>query len=1344
MRQSNFQLGLICAALVFVHAVVQGAESDIPSQPGVRLQNYFHDSMVVQRDTPWKVQGVAPAGTTVTVTFGAVSRTGRAGEDRVWSVTLPAMEASGRGRALIARSAQGATAEIADVVVGDVWLIARQTSVDVSLGRNESGRRAAASYTPSPRFRAVRIEAGPWTEQPRRNLDPDRTTGWAVVDRDNAPRLSGYAFHFGQALAEELDIPVGIIDANMGHYFPAAWLSETEIRASATQYGAENGPAEFGEQLIDRVKTYEDGGWSRLGEPPNRPPQPALIHPREHPLFPSACYNSVIAPLRGLAIKGALVQVGANYPYVAYAAADAAGRGRKSADLAHAWAMSYETQKYGWMMDTKTVPLIPGMLRDAFGDAELPIGMIVPPGSALGAMAIHNREMRELQRRVCDDDANLSVILPPSAHIPMSGQPADDPGVSRRCRQWALGQVYDRRTAPTGPVFERAETRLSTANVYFRGGTAQGLRDAGAALQHFEVAGPDKRFSPAQAQIDGSAITLTSDTVANIQSIRYDWQAAPSQELVNAAGLPALPFLYTDGYSYRWLINNAEPDLPSEYRTPANEWEQSDVAIVNGSVDDTYIQDWELRPSHLGPTGMRVAEFGPNLAVIKTEPGTPSHGKVFRDDVIFSANGRMLGFQQHRTLANAITESETKEGGGKLTLGIRRNGKNINVELQLKVLGSYSSTTPYYCPKSEKIVADAEAWVVDRAENGGQVSGFLGTDIWFLLASGTPKHQGLVRRAVYQLAAGINPEEKLDPYTTRIKTWYVGYNSVLLGEYFNATGDRNVLPHLKKLTEKAAISQVKPPVDPPLPSASSTSEEQIGGWFHNYPGGGNPEYGFMELPGMACVMGMAMARDAGLEIDQQAFEWGLRHFRKGRAEFAHIIYARTNLRRSTPTPIDPEAEANGMLRTYNGKLASAAVLFDLVGDGNTAEVCSRHCVYSFNRTYYGHGGAFFNNFWSPIGATVAGRKGFVHFMKGHTWYRELFRRHDGSMRQVGRGGIGVGFAIPYVAPEKRLRILGAPKSAFCSDPPQALEPALESHRNRDYARCEEQVRQVLESAVLTQEEQTRAEHMLRSVTELRESIAFDLERMERRVADGDYYRAGLDLEQLRGVVSPDNARLATLAKTLTSPEGRKQIAHSKRRLEAERKDRSAATQQARQEDPGDPEVWVPLITRVGENPKTPQFGEIPADQATRWRIKIVESMSQAPDGWTEEDFDDTDWEWTTLRTTWRMYHTALLRTKFTVDDLDAIEKLRLRGRFFRQLNIQIYINGTLVAKVDQTSKFPVTKELTDLARQSLRKGENTLCITTRHNWRWASRMNYATGVAFLIDAMVGAEPGEAE
>ncbi|HNX05329.1 MAG TPA: hypothetical protein PKI32_07485, partial [Opitutales bacterium] len=73
---------------------------------------------------------------------------------------------------------------------------------------------------------------------------------------------------------------------------------------------------------------------------------------------------------------------------------------------------------------------------------------------------------------------------------------------------------------------------------------SEGLRtsDGRMSVLAFEIAGEDGVFHPAAARIDGTGIILHSPEVAHPVAIRYAWENAPVVNLVNAAGLPCVPF----------------------------------------------------------------------------------------------------------------------------------------------------------------------------------------------------------------------------------------------------------------------------------------------------------------------------------------------------------------------------------------------------------------------------------------------------------------------------------------------------------------------------------------------------------------------------------------------------------------------------------------------------------------------------------------------------------------------------------------------------------------------------------------------------------------------------------
>ena len=66
---------------------------------------------------------------------------------------------------------------------------------------------------------------------------------------------------------------------------------------------------------------------------------------------------------------------------------------------------------------------------------------------------------------------------------------------------------------------------------------------AGAAkVKGFAIAGEDKKFVWADAQLDGNTIVVASPDVPNPVAVRYGWANNPDCNLYNKEGLPASPF----------------------------------------------------------------------------------------------------------------------------------------------------------------------------------------------------------------------------------------------------------------------------------------------------------------------------------------------------------------------------------------------------------------------------------------------------------------------------------------------------------------------------------------------------------------------------------------------------------------------------------------------------------------------------------------------------------------------------------------------------------------------------------------------------------------------------------
>ena len=1254
------------------------------------LNRYFSHDMVIQRNQPIVISGGGDPGKKVSVNFSGKSKSVLIGEGGRWSVELEAMEANKNSQSLKVVSGHETILKT-NILIGDVILHARQAAIDVSLESTQEGKSAAEEYQKNPWLRHIGIETIP-SMKALNDLPEKATDGWKSLDRESALKMTASAFYIGRKLVSEAGVPVGVVDLKMGSAFPISWLSREELEQTEKYYGRTDIPGQLirfdkAQEKIDAGEKVEAGGKSSLTSD--------FVN---YALCPSGGYNASIAPLKGMAFKAILLQLGNDYPYMVYDDCINSDDPFNKEKLNLAYIQTYDTRKVGFRMEPFTLPRVPKEWRNTFGNKSLPMGLILPPASDLNTLGQHHREMRELQRLMAKDNKKVNVIVPGYENVRFSAQTKDEVLLAERCLQWLRADVYKKiNYVATGPMFDRVEFNFNEATVYFKEGTAQGLKDGGDALSQFEVAGVLGDYSSAKAIIDGDKILLESETVNPITRVRFNWKNQPSDQLTNKDDLPAVGFR-SDRPAYHWYVKNSDDDLPLEYTTSANEWPKNDVTLINGQLKTHGYMNFT---GWVGPVGLLTGPFGPNMGVRKVKAGSPAEGKIFFDDIIYSANGEMLGKKAWEVMSKAITASETHKEKGKLVLGVRRGGKNINVELTLKVMGKYSPRAPFDCPKTEKIISDLDDWMIKK----GARRGFLNYDAIYMLATGKPELQGYVRRIVYEIISKPIPKKEIDPRNAG-KSWHNSAEAFLLGEYYMATGDKNVLGHLKHATLRLAASQ-----------------HPEGGWRHNFPGGDH--YGLIPNAGLPGVLGMHFATEAGLEIDHEKFNKAVNHFEKNRTETGWLIYGVGPLcEKEIPVAFDPKVMGEGGMSSCNGGLGASAILMKLTKRHKSANFASLICSYAWNSGYAAHGGDFWGNFWTPLGAYLHGEEAFIHYWKNRRWIRELNRMHDGGLIESDSSGAGAACGVALVAPRKRIQITGAPGSPFSINAPKPLAHAVKAYKAKEYQRSIELVEALIDGGTIGKEDIGTIEYLAQQARDIQLSIDSDINLLMGLIKEKEYDEARSFLPGLRAIMAKGDSRLQPLEAML---EGKKSSPKSK-------------APRGKEEQIVEKGDWVRLVSETfSKNGKTdgPVVVSGPK-KPNEWKLSVIEDMSQASKGWEEPSFDDSEWSKTELPVSWRMYHTALLRTTFKVEDKERFEALRLYAWVFRQQGIKIYLNGNLIGKINNLEKKTgnIESDFQNSAMKHLKDGENTLAITTRHNWRWGMLFMkvYNDGFDFNLDA----------
>ncbi|HLP38159.1 sialate O-acetylesterase [Lacibacter sp.] len=120
--------------------------------------------------------------------------------------------------------------------------------------------------------------------------------------------------------------------------------------------------------------------------------------------------------------------------------------------------------------------------------------------------------------------------------------PINKQEVGRRLALHASKLIYKQNTIASGPVYksfkkEGNQIRISFTNT----GTGLSTKDD-TEIKGFAIAGKDKKFYWANAVIKGNEVVVYCDKVTEPEAVRYAWADNPDCNLVNSAGLPAIPF----------------------------------------------------------------------------------------------------------------------------------------------------------------------------------------------------------------------------------------------------------------------------------------------------------------------------------------------------------------------------------------------------------------------------------------------------------------------------------------------------------------------------------------------------------------------------------------------------------------------------------------------------------------------------------------------------------------------------------------------------------------------------------------------------------------------------------
>jgi sialate O-acetylesterase len=511
-----------------------------PARADVKLPGLFSDHMVMQRNMPVPVWGWADEGERVTVEFRGHKVSTRA-KHGVWRVTLGKLSAGGPDELKVTGKN---TVTVRDVLVGEVWIASGQSNMEWPL-RLSFEPQGDIQNAANPRLRLFTVPKLKATEPVG-----DVAAAWQESSPESVSNFCAVAYYFGSYLQRDLDVPVGMIHTSWGGSPAEVWIRH-EVLAKNPEYKRD---------ILDAFDTQERKvaeAMTLFEQEQAQAKQEGKPFDKRRPSVgwrPSELYNGMIAPLLPYAIQGAIWY-----------------QGESNASRAYQYRTLFTDMIRNWRKDWDQGDF-------TFLEVQLAPFMATKEEPAESAWA----ELREAQLLATEKLPKVGMAVITDVGDQKDIHPRWKKPVGYRLSLAARAISYEQDIVFTGPSFRSMKVKHDQAFLSFDsvGKGLVGLPGAGgpadkdrtsagelnynatsghlqAPLQGFTVAGEDRKFYWAQANILGDKVVVSSPQVAKPVAMRYGWADYPVVNLYCSPGpaeqlLPASPFRTDD-----WPISTA-------------------------------------------------------------------------------------------------------------------------------------------------------------------------------------------------------------------------------------------------------------------------------------------------------------------------------------------------------------------------------------------------------------------------------------------------------------------------------------------------------------------------------------------------------------------------------------------------------------------------------------------------------------------------------------------------------------------------------------------------------------------------------------------------------------------
>ena len=496
---------ILAVSLCFgLSLVTFAADTDASLYGGI-----YGDGMLFKQNEYAIFAGTASAGVSITAELynsdGSLCTEGysAAEYDGTFEVSFLAPAGGYEEYTVVLKADSSEFARLKNVVFGELWLSSGQSNMQYPLSQSRTGREMYANQEKLSKWlRVLLVPAYPGNTvgpeftyaEPQRSIDGAM---WETGENPYIYNMSAVACFFAESLMEELDMPVGILNASLGGSAIATWLSREAI----------DGDSAVKNELISDKSYIELSDWDADGQ---------NVYADM-----TANYNHKIEALGNFRPSGMIWYQGES---------DVGNSGEYYSRAFDLMQRSY-SEHFGY--ENGLMPIIYTQLASFLYNDDT---FIIPD---------RNLVFTEIQRAVSDSRAMITIYDVPLTYIPEAGaiHPECKEEIGQRMAFSAQNLVYGAGNPHSAATVKNSVIRDGAVYVTFDG-TGDGLVCPDSELYGFAVCGKNGVYVQAQAEIISSdTVKIRSEYVPSPESASYAYSISNmrSNLYASADGAPSLP-----------------------------------------------------------------------------------------------------------------------------------------------------------------------------------------------------------------------------------------------------------------------------------------------------------------------------------------------------------------------------------------------------------------------------------------------------------------------------------------------------------------------------------------------------------------------------------------------------------------------------------------------------------------------------------------------------------------------------------------------------------------------------------------------------------------------------------